>query len=226
VRVLAFDSSSSTASAVFATADSVLAARRAEVKRHGTALQPLLEEVLREAGASLDDVELIAVGLGPGSFTGTRIGVAVAKGLAFGRGLPLVGVGSLEVLAAGFPGEGLRAPLVDAGRGRVYGGVFATDGGGVALRGALFDQTPEAALTQLAEQGPVTVLGSGVARYEALAAHDARTAGDETPDAAVLARLAIHRAAAGRLAEPTLEPIYVRASDAKLPARAQAVSDS
>ena len=80
-------------------------------------LLPMVEALLAEAGVALSEVELIAVGTGPGNFTGIRIAVALARGLALGLGVPLVGVTSLQALGFGHP-----APLVclDARRGAVY----------------------------------------------------------------------------------------------------------
>ena len=70
-----------------------------ESRSHTASLPLLVERVLRDAGLALEDVEGIAVSIGPGSFTGLRIGLALAKGLAFAGGLPLVGVPTLEALA-------------------------------------------------------------------------------------------------------------------------------
>ena len=229
MRVLAFDTSSPRASAAFVDGSAVRAHRQQEVKRHGSALQPLLRDVLEDAGVTLADLELIAVGVGPGSFTGTRIGLAEAKGLAFGRGLPLVGIGSLEVLAAAVEGDDLRAPVVDAGKGRVYGALYARSDGRMVLRGEPFDHAPEAALEALRDLAcgePFRLVGSGLARHESLRVHAHGGVGSETPDARVLARLALDQAARGAVSGPALEPLYVRPCDAKLPARPQATTDS
>src|SRR4051812_2977434 len=87
---------------------------------HGETLLPHVEQALTLAGVHLREVELLAVGIGPGSFTGVRIGVATAKGLALSLQKPLVGVTSLRTLAAGMPaGGGLLVPLLDAHKGEV-----------------------------------------------------------------------------------------------------------
>ena len=86
---------------------------------HAGKLLVLVEEALDAAGAGWDDIERIAVGVGPGSFTGLRLGIATARGLAQARGLPLVGVSSLAALA-----KGVRPPyvvaVIDARRGEVF----------------------------------------------------------------------------------------------------------
>ena len=88
---------------------------------HAGRLLTLAEEALDRAGASWDDVERIAVGVGPGGFTGLRLGIATARALAQARNLPLAGVSSLEALAAGARGQAERVvAVIDARRGEVF----------------------------------------------------------------------------------------------------------
>ena len=93
-------------------------------------LVPLLEEVLVEGGIGWGDLRALAVGTGPGNFTGVRIAVAAARGLALGLGIPAVGVTRLEALAHGLP----RPVIVieDARRGQVYVQLFTRGGAGIA----------------------------------------------------------------------------------------------
>ncbi len=89
--------------------------------RHTVALAPAVEQALANAGLTMADIAAVGVALGPGSFTGLRIGLALAKGLALTRGLPLLGIPTHDILAAGQPlnaGERLAA-VVSAGRGRL-----------------------------------------------------------------------------------------------------------
>ena len=87
---------------------------------HTRELLPAIEALLRHVHASLDDVDGLAVALGPGGFTALRVGLSAAKGLAFARDLPLVGVGTLEVAAYPFGATGLPIwAMVDAGRGEI-----------------------------------------------------------------------------------------------------------
>ncbi len=92
---------------------------------HSASLMPMVEAALNAAGTELKDMDAIAAVTGPGSFTGVRIGVATAKGLAHGAGIPCIPVDALEALAvsAGYF-DGLVCPIQDARAGQVYGAVF------------------------------------------------------------------------------------------------------
>lgn len=92
---------------------------------HSASLMPMIEATLKAAGTELRDINAIAAVTGPGSFTGVRIGVATAKGLAHGAGIPCIPVDALEALAASAGDfDGLVCPIQDARAGQVYGAVF------------------------------------------------------------------------------------------------------
>ena len=97
---------------------------------HEASLQPLIERVLSEAGWSARQLDRIAVGTGPGSFTGLRVGIALAHGIAEGLEIPLVGVGSLQAMAwAAPPGdERTRVPVIDARRGELFLAAYSAAG--------------------------------------------------------------------------------------------------
>jgi tRNA threonylcarbamoyladenosine biosynthesis protein TsaB len=95
-----------------------------ERPRHAETLQPLLEGALEEAGVSWQDVGRICVGVGPGGFTGLRLGIATARALAQGHDLELVGVSSLEALARGAEVDSPVLALIDARRGEVYAAAY------------------------------------------------------------------------------------------------------
>lgn len=102
---------------------------------HSTNLMPMVDAAFAATGLSLKDMERIAVVTGPGSFTGVRIGVSTAKGLAHGAGKPCVAVDALEAMAAGAGGfDGVICPIQDARAGQVYGAAFrAAEGRPVRL---------------------------------------------------------------------------------------------
>ena len=92
-------------------------------------LLPMAENLLHSLKLSFSDVDLFATSVGPGSFTGVRIGVSLVKGLAFGRNIPCVGVSTLEALAENlYPLRGVIVPCMDARRGQVYSATFICDG--------------------------------------------------------------------------------------------------
>jgi tRNA threonylcarbamoyladenosine biosynthesis protein TsaB len=98
--------------------------------RHTVELAPAVVEILRHCGAGVSDVEAVAVATGPGSFTGLRIGLALAKGLAMARRLPVIGVPTLDVLAAAQPVQQVpMAAVLQAGRGRLAVGWYHVESG-------------------------------------------------------------------------------------------------
>jgi tRNA threonylcarbamoyladenosine biosynthesis protein TsaB len=130
--ILAIEASSTTASlALLAGDEPPLEWALAPTERSARALAPAIRDLLAAAGHRLSDVGLIAVTLGPGSFTSLRVGVTTAKTLAYAVGADLIGVGSLEALAAQAPAARRVSAGIDAGRGQVYAGRFDTTGPGL-----------------------------------------------------------------------------------------------
>ena len=191
-----------------------------ESRSHTASLPVLVERVLGEAGLALEDVEGIAVSIGPGSFTGLRIGLALAKGLAFAGGLPLVGVPTLEALAwvaDAAPGTSVCAAL-DARKREAYAALFAVEAGGLRRVTPDLALAPEALAARLPR--PCTLVGDAGEVYGAVLGAHARLLPFAThhPRGGMVARLGAARLAAGEAANVgTLEPIYVRPPDAELP---------
>ncbi len=195
---------------------------------HSVRLPGALSVLLTAEGRKVPDVEAYAVGLGPGSFTGLRIGLASWKGLAYANRRPIAGASSLAAMALGALGEApagaLLVPLLDARKGEVYAGFYRVEAGGLAAVAAEAALSPEALRDRLSELEPRRearlAFGEGLLAYrerleEAVSAY---AAGPPTPSAEMVARLA-----AGRLVEPydaaalfALEPHYVRASEAEI----------
>lgn len=135
MKILSIDSSTKAASAAIVDNGKILAEYFLNTGfTHSQTLMPIIEHVLKESGSSLKDIDLISVTLGPGSFTGVRIGVASAKGLAFSENLPVIGVSALEALAynlSGLKGEFLISPVIDARCGQVYNALFKYSNGNI-----------------------------------------------------------------------------------------------
>ena len=95
-----------------------------EEKTHSQKLMPMIDQAFQKSNLSLNDIELIVCCLGPGSFTGVRIGIATAKAFADSKGIPVVGVNSLEVLAYSLETEGKICAIIDAGHENAYVGYY------------------------------------------------------------------------------------------------------
>ncbi|HEV7282828.1 MAG TPA: tRNA (adenosine(37)-N6)-threonylcarbamoyltransferase complex dimerization subunit type 1 TsaB [Pirellulaceae bacterium] len=224
MTVLAIETATQTCSVALVQGETTLASRVLPPETKAAKyLAPAIREALAEAGKSVDDVTALAVDVGPGSFTGLRVGIGLAKGLAFARDLPVYGILSLDVLAEqarrdlpeGALGDGFAATL-DAYRGQVFLKPFAAhdieDSGeatvldldkwlaspqGLTL---LFGQVPKARLAEVRERGLFLTAGEQV-----------------VPDAAAVGRLASRRIAAGHPPDDVfaLLPVYLRKSAAE-----------
>jgi N6-L-threonylcarbamoyladenine synthase len=135
------------------------------------ALLPAVREVVANAGLKMDEISVVAVGRGPGSFTSVRIAVASAKGLAHGLGVPLVGLSTLDAIAWRFREHtGLVGVIGDAMRGEVYPALFrCSEGRCVRLEPDRVEK-PAAAAAHWAEslEEPVVLAGNGLAKYREL----------------------------------------------------------
>ena len=132
MKILAFDTTAKAVTAAICEDERLLSSYFAELPGVHTTetLLPAIELMLKNANLTLDDMHLIAVSAGPGSFTGVRIGVATAKGLAFGRELPCAGVSSLEALATNLlDRDAYICAAMDARRNQLYYAIFKTEGG-------------------------------------------------------------------------------------------------
>ena len=162
--ILAFESSAKAASVALCR-DGHLISQYSQCSglTHSRTLLPMAEDMLKNAELKLQDVDLIAVAHGPGSFTGIRIGVSTVKGLAWAADKPCVGVSTLEAMAwHGLAAGGLVCPVMDARRSQVYNALFKVENGKPVR---LCEDRP-IALSQLAEElrtlnVPAFLIGDG-----------------------------------------------------------------
>lgn len=220
MRILAFDCALDSRSvALFEGARLVAGRGETEPRQHAERLLPLITEVLGEAGWRYGELELICLTRGPGSFTGLRIGLAAARGLALALALPVLGLTTLEALAAGVEGTPRAAvlALIDARRGQLYAQAFRASGEAVGTPQAC---RPEA-VAALLPPAPALLVGSGVtAALPHLAGRRFGVAdAPAVPEAARFGRLAAARAGDASTGHPP-EPLYLRAPGAE-PASAQ-----
>src|SRR5689334_23423416 len=164
--------------------------------QHGERLLGMIDGAFAQAGWKKSDLQLVACCIGPGSFTGVRVGVATAKGIALALGIPIVGIGSLEVMAyAHFARTGARgsddavAALLDARKGEVFWAAYASSGALIAGPGHI----AASGVAEIARQLPaqVTFVGEIATRLPLDPAKIATSPETDRPDPAYLARLAI-----------------------------------
>lgn len=190
---------------------------------HSVTLMPLLDGMLKTAGLTLDDMDIIAVAQGPGSFTGIRIGVSAAKGLAWAKALPCCGVSTLEAMAYGVTDfEGVVVGAMDARRQQVYNALFRTENGCVTRLCADRAVAMELVAEELAAiPEPKLIVGDGaVLLYDFLqkAGIGCRLVSPlhRQQSAAGVALAAEHLAAQGlTCSAQELQPVYLRLSQAE-----------
>lgn len=180
---------------------------------NSAALLPVAEAAIKEAGIGFADLDGIAFGMGPGSFTGLRVSCGVAQGLAFARDLPLLGVGTLDAMALASGGERVIVAL-DARMGEVYFGVFV---GGV-LQGSIGVYAPDR--VPVPDSPGWLACGNGLSSYpvlrERLSAVVAEWRPEIMPHAEFVVRLAAPRMERGERIDPAdAAPLYVRDKVAK-----------
>lgn len=238
MNVLAIDTSTAITAVALVGDDVVRAEDNAPTDRkHGDVVLPRVQAVLAAAGLTLAEIDLLAVGVGPGSFTGLRVGLATVKGLGFALQKPVRGVSSpLAIASAALERAPQVVVLLDAFKGEVYAGVYRRGAGDRSAIEALplFHASPgEAAARAVAlldPAAPALVCGDGARRYEAeiMPVLGSRvTLGLpelDAPRGAWVAELALRDFGQhGPSDLATLEPTYVRGSDARLPDRPLAV---
>jgi tRNA threonylcarbamoyladenosine biosynthesis protein TsaB len=223
MKLLALDTALDACSVAVLDGPAVLAQRSEPMQRgHQERIAPMVAEAMAEAGLAFAQLERIAVAIGPGSFTGVRVGLAFAKATALALDIPCIGIGTLEALAASTPEglTGLIAAAIDAKRDQVYLQTFR-DGDALDPPTALDIDAAVARLQALGFGADGVLTGSGAALLAERVA-GTRVAGGVGTDVTALGRLALqHPAPEGRP-----QPLYLRAPDAKTIAERAAATAS
>ena len=219
MSVLGLDTSTSAASACVLRGDGESfevappAERLQSPPAHASELMPAVADVMDRAGVGWDDLDALAVGVGPGTFTGLRIGLATARALASANGLPLRRVSSLAALAAGIDAS-LRLPLIDARRGELFGALYDAD----ERLWAPFAAPPEELVARLREGGftPLAA-GNGSVRFRGMLEEAGVPVAPDDSQAHVVRAVHVCRLAAEAPDEPpeAVLPDYLRDPDAK-----------
>ena len=226
MKILALDTALNACSAAVVENGTVHAHRHEKRRRgHAEMLIPMIGSLMKEAALTYADLDLIAVTVGPGTFTGLRIGLAAARGIALAAAKPIIGVTTLEALAAAVPvGAARDLPVIataDARRSEIYLQAFLRNETSALIEplGSPRAVPLNEARACFTEQGAI-IVGSGGpllagqpwfdgAKYILLDL-------DEDPDAIIIARLAANRGLPDP-GSPPPAPLYLRAPDAKLP---------
>jgi tRNA threonylcarbamoyladenosine biosynthesis protein TsaB len=213
--ILALDTSTERESVAVVRDDTVMGEIRLRaVEGHSRRLLPAVDFLLSSLALAPADLAGFAVTLGPGSFTGLRVGLSTVQGLALGAGLPSVGLCTLDVMAASLAGRAdCLVAMMDAYRGQVFAAIYDREGRLLSERVA---EDPQLFVERLPER-PL-VIGDGASRYREILYErrpQAEVAGDDALFlAGTLGRLAAPRLAAGQGQPPgELRPLYLRGAD-------------
>ena len=216
--ILSIETSTEVCSAALSQNGKTIFHRRIDTPRMQTsALAPMIEELLNESGLKAGDCSAVAVSGGPGSYTGLRVGVSLAKGFCFGAGIPLVGVGTLDIIAAqgrAYAAErGLDVkfivPMIDARRMEVYQAVYNTDAVRTGEVAPLILE-PESYAGELSS-GCVLFCGDSCEKFSKIISSPAAVFFPCNPDADFMAPLAYARFLEGKFENTAyMEPFYLK----------------
>jgi tRNA threonylcarbamoyladenosine biosynthesis protein TsaB len=221
--LVAISTSTPVSSVALGSVDVVASAVLRRPHAHAEFLAPTLEFLARKAGLELEQVTGVAVDRGPGLFTGLRVGLATAKGLALAVGVPMVAFSSLDLMAFGARHtHHLICPVIDARRAEVFWSLYRPAPGGVEQLVPARVSSPESLAAELvAQAGDVLLLGDGATRYEQSLRHldHVTHAGRELayPSAETALELALQRFAQEEFSAPAdVHALYMRRSDAEI----------
>ncbi|MGH9062466.1 MAG: tRNA (adenosine(37)-N6)-threonylcarbamoyltransferase complex dimerization subunit type 1 TsaB [Acidimicrobiales bacterium] len=222
--ILGIETATQQVGAALGGQEGVLASMHAaKGRRHAELLAPAIEFVCRQARVELAEVSAVAVDVGPGLFTGLRVGVAAGKAAAQALRVPMIGLSSLDLLA--YPvrhTERLIVAVIDARKGEVYSAFYRRVSGGVQRLSPYQLAAPSELAAELVARGEACLLvGDGALRYadvwKGLRRAELGTVGSAYPSAAALVELAQPRALREEFVQPSeIEVIYLRKADAEI----------
>jgi tRNA threonylcarbamoyladenosine biosynthesis protein TsaB len=224
MRVLAIDSSGLAGGVALVEDERTVAEYVLDVRQtYSERLLPAIDRVMLDAGWAPADLTGLAVAVGPGSFTGLRVGISAIKGLALALSIPVAAVPTLDALAAGLAGSALPVcTVLVARRDELYACLYRWDGAGMRREWS-YDALPPRELAERFRE-PVTVIGEGAAMVVSPLARMALP-WQGRPSAAIIGHLGIGRLRVGdSVGADDLVPLYVRPSQAELRRRAAAVA--
>jgi tRNA threonylcarbamoyladenosine biosynthesis protein TsaB len=224
MRVLAVETSTLSGGAALLDSERVVGEYTLDVRvTHSERLMAAIDQLLRDAGWTASDLDGLAVAVGPGSFTGLRVGLSTVKGLGLALSIPVAAVPTLDAMAAMLPFAALPVcPVLDARKREVYTSLYRWDGLGMRREWDYLAIAPDDLARRLNE--PVIVIGDGADAISSPFARRVRPP-RRGPAPAVVGSLGYSRLAIGdTVAVADLVPIYLRPSEAELKRRGAAVS--
>ena len=229
---LAIDSAGLACSAVVAVGDTILSAERVETRHsQAEALMPMVDAAMRKAGLPPAALDLVAATVGPGSFTGIRVGLAAARGIALATDAQLVGVSSFEAVAAGLA-QGLAQPdcgdvqflliALESRREDLYVQLFAIPWNPVGPPASMMPAALGEAVNAAIGSARLLIAGDAAQRAALVLSNCADTiiVEDSAPDAVGVLRAGLHRWRSGAVDAP--RPLYLRPPDVTLPSSRRA----
>jgi len=224
MKILGIDTSTSCGSVGLIDGDSVIAEYLLDIPTtHSERLLNSIEYVLEQAGCSIETLDGWAISLGPGSFTGLRIGVSTIKGLAFATEKPVAGVPTLDALASNIsPTPYLICPILDARKGEIYTSLYRFDDEDTPVRISAYQAIRPEDLVKKIEEKTI-FLGNGVPTYGDYLRNALPTLATfvpaplNLPYGSTVARLGLERIQRNEVLDlSTFTPIYIRASEAEI----------
>ena len=222
--ILAIETATRAGGVAIARGEEVLASIAGDASvSHSTNLLEMVEEALRNAGVTLDEIDLFAVAVGPGSFTGLRIGLATAKAFATHLSKEVIGVPTLAAVAHASKVTGNIVALLPAGRGEVFAQRFTVRDGVLTMLDDPQHLSPDRLIEKYAGLDALTFAGEGVQMIEKFGTPNSWTLCRESPSLAPsIAVLGFRAYTEGESVTPeNLHAVYVRASDAEINERWQ-----
>ena len=224
MRIILIETSTSLCSVAIAEDGAIVSVRENEgTREHASLTAPYVKEMLDERGLRVSDCDAVCVSMGPGSYTGLRVGVSTAKGLCFGAGIPLLAVDTMEILYQqavshmSLSEEGFRyvVPMIDARRMEVYAAVYSAAGERLT---EIEPQVvaPESFSAQLKE-GPVLFIGDGALKCKDVLSSPNAFFVEACPRASAMLRPAVKAFEEGRFQDVAyFEPLYIKQFIAKV----------
>jgi tRNA threonylcarbamoyladenosine biosynthesis protein TsaB len=225
VIVLGIDTATQQVGVAVGGVEGVLASHHsAKGRRHAESLAPAIEFVTKAAGIELKEISVVAVDVGPGLFTGMRVGIATAKAMASALRVPMIGLSSLDLLAHQVRySQRLIVPVIDARRGEVFSAAYRHVPGGVQrLTDPIVGTAEQLANDLRARRDEALLVGDGALRYADVLCGDEGivelgTVGNQWPKADDLVELAQPKALREEFVQPwELAPLYLRKADAEI----------